>query len=120
VTYYGTTTVATDFTVAELRHWKIKLARALLFFVPRANPDIEMLYPQVRKWALELSEDGWPQREIGLGDQGAILFRTPNDRNTGFWTDMALRKFERSELQEISASEFEHLWGSHVSSSTDA
>jgi len=98
--------------VAELRHWKVRLAKALLFFVPRANPDIEKLYPQVKKWALELTEDGWPQREVGLDARGVVLFRTPNDRNTGFWTDMALRKFERTELQEISATEFERLWSS--------
>jgi hypothetical protein len=112
VTYYGITTLATDFTVAELRHWKVRLVKALLFFVPRANPDIEILYPHVKRWALELSEDGWPQREVGLDDCGTTLFRTPNDRNTGFWTDMARRRFERTELQEISATEFERLWRS--------
>ena len=118
--FYGTTTLATDFTEEILRNRKVRIIKALLFLVPNANPDVERLYPLVKKWALELSDDGSPQREIGLDNQGVALFRLPNDRNTGFWTDMAHRQFERGDVQEISAGEFEQLWVSAETAVTDA
>jgi hypothetical protein len=108
--YYGTTTLATNFTEKEMRHWKIRLIKALLFFVPRANPDTEKLYPRVRAWALELSDEGWPQREIGIDSEGVPLFGAPDSRNTGFWTDMGAKQFDRGELGELTGSEFKHLW----------
>ena len=107
---YGTTELATDFTEDLMRDWKVRLVKSLLFFIPRANPDVEEFYPLVRKWALELSDDGWPQREVALNADGVPIFRTPEGRNTGFWTDMAAKRFEGSELREISRGEFEQLW----------
>lgn len=107
---YGVTTLATDFTDQPLNNWLVRLIKALLFFVPRANPDVERLYPQVKSWALEISDDGWPQREVGLDKAGKPLFATPNDKNTGFWTDMAHQQFQQSELRQISTEEFERLW----------
>ena len=108
--YYGTTQLATNLDAQTLTSWKVRVLKAVLFFVPRANPDIEKLYPLVRLWALEVADDGWPQREVALGASGNTLFRTPNDRNTGFWTDMAARQFQRSEILEISAQDFESMW----------
>lgn len=100
--------LATNFPDKE--PWQFRLLRVLLFFVPRANPDIEKLYPRVREWVLELSDDGWPKREIGLDSDGRPLFSTPNERNTGFWTDMAATQFKPSEVREISSAEFDRLW----------
>ena len=111
---YGATTKATDFTDETLHNWRVRWVKALLFFVPRANPDVERFYPLVKEWALELSDDGWPQREVGLDQAGKPLFATPDERNTGFWTDMAYQQFQRNELRQISAEEFERLC-SHVS-----
>src|SRR4051812_3155023 len=88
----------------------VRLIRAILFFIPRANPDVEPLYPQVRTWALELSDEGTPQREIGLNEVGVPLFCLPNKRNTGFWTDMALRQFDHSEVEPMAQQEFDRLW----------
>ena len=107
---YGITTEATDFSAEDLNDWRVRLLKAVLFFIPRANPDIERLYPQVKQWVLELSDDGWPQREIALAESGNVLFRTPNHRNTGFWTDMAHKQFKQEELRAISAEEFQSLW----------
>jgi hypothetical protein len=111
---YGITTAATNFSEVTLNHWRVRLLKVVLFFIPRANPDTERLYPQVRQWALELSDDGWPQREIALGVSGDILFCTPNDRNTGFWPDMARRQFKEDELRTISPEEFHALWQAGV------
>ena len=88
----------------------VRLIKALLFFVPRANPDAEPLYPRVKMWALELSDEGTPQREIGLNGNGEPLFCLPNDRNTGFWTDMAKTQFARSEVVPMERADFERLW----------
>lgn len=109
---YGITTEATDFTEEELADWRVRLTKAVLFFVPRANPDTERLYPQVRAWALELDDEGWPQREVALDATGAALFAAPDGRNTGFWPDMARRQFKGSELEPITEERFNSLWDS--------
>ena len=114
--FYGTTTNATNLTGEIPSDWRVRLVTALLFFVPRANPDAEKLYPLVKEWALELSDDGWPQREVGLNDAGVPLLVLPNDRNTGFWTDMARQQFRQEELRPISAEEFERLWSNGMQS----
>ena len=108
--YYGTTQLATDVKAQELSSWKVRALKAVLFFIPKANPDVAKLYPLVRCWALEVADDGWPQREVALDAFGNPLFGTPDDRNTGFWTDMAVRKFQRSELVEIPCRDFESMW----------
>ena len=108
--HYGITNVATNFTDQTISDWRLRPLKAILFFVPRANPDIEPLYPQVKAWALELADDGWPQREIGLDSSGNPLFRAPNERNTGFWPDMAAMQFNLAELQQLSEAEFNSLW----------
>ena len=95
-----------------MNDWRVRIVRFALFFIPKANPDNEPQYPKVKSWALELSEDKLPQREVGLSDSGQALFCAPNDRNTGFWTDMAIRKFEPTELEPMLAEEFEALWQS--------
>ena len=108
--HYGITTEGTDFTDKMMSDWRLRVLKAILFFVPRANPDNEPLYPQVKSWALELNDDGWPQREVALDSSGKPLFRAPDHRNTGFWPDMATRRFNPSELQGMSADEFNGLW----------
>jgi len=115
--FYGTTDLATDWPANLTKSWRERLVRAVLFFVPRANPDAEPLYPRVKRWMLEVSDDGWPNREVALDDLGAPLFRLPNARNTGFWTDMAHRQFGRSDLLPVGAEEFERLW--NVAEATD-
>jgi hypothetical protein len=49
--HYGSTTEATDFVPHDR---KARLVRVALSFVPRANPDFEPLFPQVRKWLEQL------------------------------------------------------------------
>jgi hypothetical protein len=108
--HYGLTTKATNFSEEAVSDWRIRLLEAILFFVPRANPDHERLYPQVRTWALELDEDGWPQREVGLDASGRPLFRAPDERNTGFWPDLAYMQFDKAELAPISKEAFDAFW----------
>jgi hypothetical protein len=97
---------ATDLAPLDI---KARLIRAALWFVPRANPDYERLFPHVRKWLLEVDESGRVQREIGVASDGTPLFAAPDDRNLGFWTDSD-KTFLKSELTPLAASEFEQLW----------
>ncbi len=107
---YGLTKIATDFTDEVISNWRVRLFKTVFFFIPRANPDHEKLYPQVKAWALELNDDGWPQREVGLDRSGRPLFGAPDQRNTGFWPDMAAQQFSQSDLEPLTAENFEALW----------
>lgn len=109
--HYGITTLANDFTEEMNRRWVVRLPNTLFFFL-RANPDNEPLYPKVESWAIEIDDEGWPQREVGLDSSGAPLFRAPNARNTGFWPDMAATQFNKGDLLPLSESEFNELWAS--------
>jgi hypothetical protein len=107
---YGITKEAIGFTPGDSSGWRYGVFRVVSFIIPRANPDHERLYRHVCSWALELDDLGWPQREVGLDAAGKPLFRAPNERNTGFWPDMASKQFDVSELQCISAEKFRNLW----------
>ncbi len=104
--FYGTTTRATNFTPPG---WQVRLIRTLLFFLPPANPDHESLYPRVSRWLLEVDEDGYPFREIGLDESGNPLFGAPDERNFGFFTDSDA-KFSKADLQLVERAEFEKHW----------
>jgi hypothetical protein len=103
---YGSTTKATRFGPPD---WRIRFIRAVLFFVPAANPDAERLYPKVKTWLLEIGSDGAPVREVALDEEGAVLFRAPEGRNVGFWTDSDA-KFSELDLVAISSEQFEGFW----------
>lgn len=98
---YGITREATAFTDAFMSNWRIRLLKAMLFFVPRADPDHERLYPLVKAWALELDDAGWPQREVALDAAGSPIFAAPDARNTGFWPDMARCQFSQTDLEPL-------------------
>ena len=110
VMHYGYTSLATTWTDQKMNHWKVRLIGALLFFVPRANPDNEKLYPQLAKWLIEIDETGVPSREIGLNAEGTPLFGAPNNRNSGFWISMSDETFDKSELELVDQEHFEFLW----------
>jgi len=108
--FYGSTQEATDWSEEEMNDWRGRVIKALLFFIPRANPDIEKLYPLASTWLIEVDDDGWPQREIALDKNNNVLFCSPNERNRGFWTDMGSWQFAKSELAPIKPEQFEELW----------
>lgn len=104
---YGSTLLATDFKPRRLQRGL--LGALISFFIPRASPDHEPLYRFVKMWYLELDDAGAPRREIGLDSEGRPLFRAPDGRNIGFWTD-STAKFLDHEIHPIPAQEFEMLW----------
>ncbi len=107
--YYGYTTLATGWSEKDMNDWKVRVIKAILFFIPRANLDNEKLYPKVEKWLLELDDEGVPQREIGVGENDTPLFSAPNDRNFGLWTD-SNNTLSKEEVDLIDKAAFEEMW----------
>lgn len=85
-----------------------RLVLALLWFIPRANPDFEALYDDVRCWYLE-SEQDIPVREVGLDEHGVPIVAGPFGRNLGFWTDEDML-FPSKDHAVISRRDFEAVW----------
>lgn len=106
---YGFTKLATSWNEKDMNSIGIRLIKAILFFIPRANPDHEKLYPSVAKWFIEIDENGVPIREIGIDKNNVPLFAAPNRNNFGLWTDSDER-FKVEELELSTKEEFEFLW----------
>ena len=83
--------------------------RALLFFIPRANPGYDRQLNEVTAWLVEFDDDGLPGREIGLDRAGCPVVCGPNERNYGFWLDTSMR-FADVTGDEICHHEFECAW----------
>lgn len=79
--------------------------RALLFFIPRTNPDYDQRLQEVTAWLVEFDDDGLPVREIGLDGAGCPVVCGPNERNYG--TSM---RFDDVTGDEIRHHEFERAW----------
>ena len=110
---YGYTELATDWNEKEMNSFSSRIICALLFFIPKGNPDNEKLYPFVSKWFIEIDENGIPCREIGIDSKGAPLFAAPDTKNYGFWTD-SNQTFKISDLQPANKEEFNSMWFSIV------
>jgi len=105
---YYSTTLCTNWTKEEMNRPIIRILYFIFYFF-RANPDNEKFYPQVKKWFLEIGEDGLAAREIGIDEDDNPLFSAPNDRNWGFFTDSD-EGFEDDDLVSIDMNEFEDMW----------
>ena len=106
---YGSTKKFTDWNERDLNSWKARLLYSFLFFIPKANPDNEKLYPKVNEWLLETDENDQPVREIALDMDGNVLFVSPNKGNFGFWTDVD-GPVRKDELSPVEQDVFESLW----------
>jgi hypothetical protein len=91
---YGSTLLATNFGPDC---WQVRLRRALLFFIPRANPDYERLYRHVRKWYLELDDSGCRCERLALIRMGGLY----SERRTIGILDFGL--IARSHLKRTSS-----------------
>jgi len=104
------TTLATEPRKPEEAGWiAAGLERALRATLPAANPDFERLHGSVRKWWVEVDEEGVPQRELGFDQSGRAIVAGPFGENFGFWTDSNM-KFTVDEHQPIAAERFEAAW----------
>ncbi|HEY7642341.1 MAG TPA: hypothetical protein VH814_21585 [Steroidobacteraceae bacterium] len=89
--------------------WREKLVYALLWFIPRANPDFEVRWPHVRRWYVEVDDSGVPVRELGLDANAMPISAGPWERNFGFWTDSG-QPLPEDRSSEIDRDEFETMW----------
>ncbi len=101
------TTLGTDFE--ENKSLSDKLVRRLLFFIPEANPGYEGNMHLVKKWVIEFDQEGSPNREVGLNEEGNIVLAGPSERDYGFWIDTNM-KFADFTGEVVSKSEFEAIW----------
>ncbi len=90
------------------------LVSGLTKFIPKANPDFDNKIDNVKTWLVECeSETGIPTREIGLDNEGRVLFKMPYKNNYGFWTDNNLLLNDFKEIlfaTEFSKEFFEWKW----------
>jgi hypothetical protein len=110
---YFSTIRATEWSPPDLKQ---KLVYALLWFIPRANPDYD--FTAVRKWYVEVDENGQPIREIALNEHGAPLFGAPWRNNFGFWIDSE-GPLPSEGTQEIDEASFMAAWSTLVASASD-
>ena len=106
--HYYSTTLATDIFKPD---WRVRIFYLLFFFVPRANPDFEPLFPRIRRWYVEVDEAGESVRELGLDEQGTAITAGPWKRNFGFWTDSP-GPFPADMAEPLSQAQFEQAWAS--------
>jgi hypothetical protein len=68
--------------------WQKICRKILITILPRANPNFDDKYRDVRVWWLEIDDkDSKPNREIGFGSDGKPIVIGPYGNNYGFWTD---------------------------------
>lgn len=102
---YYSTTLGTNWPPPD---WKIRLIYTVFWFIPRANPDFERFLPDIKLWYLEVDDEFYPCREIGMDENGDPVSAGPSGRNWGFWTD-GPEMFDPAEATEISQASFEKM-----------
>jgi len=105
---YLSTVCATDWSPPD---WKEKLFYAVLWFIPRANPDYD--FTAMRRWYVEVDENDQPIREIALNEHGDPLFGAPWRSNFGFWIDSG-GPLPSERTQEIDGASFMAAWATLV------
>ena len=93
----------------EHRSVGLRIAYALLSFLPRSNPNYEGRMHLIREWLVEFDDDGVPGREVGLDGNGAPIVAGPDARNYGFWLDTTVRWRDLTGAQ-VDGDEFERQW----------
>ncbi len=95
------------------RSWKEAVLSLASAIIPKANPQFEHLYEQVRCWKIEFDlTDQQTAREIGFDDKGKAIVCAPFKKDLGLWTDheLGLEDYDRFNPTIISQAEFEEDW----------
>ena len=72
--------------------WEKIIDRLLSHFVPMANPTLEENLGYVKEWYLEYDDvEEYVNREVGLAENGLVVFKTPFEENWGYWCDSKIR-----------------------------
>lgn len=104
-----------EYKQSKLQRFFIKSAIGILKkIIPEANPDYDELIDNVKTWLVEIgNENEYPNREIGIDENGIVIMTMPDDRNYGYWTDNNLNKNDFEEhfkTEEIEKEIFDKLW----------
>lgn len=87
-------------------------------FLPNANPTLGNNIFKVYIWYIEYdTKEDYTNREVGLDENGSVVFKAPYGKNLGFWCneDMQLDDYyRRFNSEKIEKSEFERMWKKHV------
>ena len=94
----------------RLKTWQNIIANVLMAIFPKANPDFEKKYTDVRLWWLELNDSKIPEREIGFDTNGEVIVAAPIGNNYGFWTESTKPVVVDENLTSIDSSEFQAAW----------
>lgn len=82
--------------------------------IPEANPDYDNKIDDVKTWLVEINDkDGYPNREIGIDENGFVIMTMPDDKNYGYWTDNNLKENgfkQHFKTFEIGKEMFDKLW----------
>ena len=82
--------------------------------IPEANPDYEEQIDNVTTWLVEIdNKHRYPNREIGIDENGVVIMTMPDERNHGYWTDNNLIQSdfeEHFDTIEIEKEMFDKLW----------
>ena len=105
--HYIRTKQATDFP--EKEDFVVKILRILLFFIPESNPSYRNKLHLVKEWLIEFGDDGYPNREIGIGINKTPVLAGPGSNDYGFWLDTNLVYSDFKE-EEIDKESFESKW----------
>ncbi len=95
--------------IPKLNWWKNILVKFLYLIIPKANPDFEHLYTNVRLWWLELDENNFPQKEIGFNEKNKIIVAAPIGNNYGIFTDSD-EEINKNDFEEINLEQFMNAW----------
>ena len=72
--------------------WEKIIDRLLSHFVPMANPTLEENLGYVKEWYIEYDDvEEYANREVGVAENGLVVFKAPFEENWGYWCDLKIR-----------------------------
>lgn len=87
-----------------------------IFISFSANPDFDDKIEDVVQWFIEYDDvrGHIANREIGIGQNGKIIVKMPDERNYGYWLDTNCDwdGFNKMGIHMITEKEFNDLWNS--------
>lgn len=89
------------------------IVKILGFVLPKANPDFEDLYDNVKKWKIEFNiSKNYTERELGFDKNENLIVIAPYKSNYGFWTDnnLTLDDYKNFKPTKITKEEFDNDW----------
>ena len=86
-----------------------RIVRMFFSFVPRTNPGYESKFHLVSEWLIEFDDEGLPNREIGINQNGEPVIAGPSEENYGFWLDTNMRIADFCG-DPLTRDEFEMAW----------